>query len=407
MSKIVAVLVSGVGLFFFGLHLMGTGLKQASSRRFRSLLAHFTRRAWRGSLLGILAGVLLQSTTAVTVILASMADTGLVTVRQALPVVAWANVGTTFIVFAGVLDLHTFVLYLLGVSAVAFVFSGEVRWKPLIGVALGLSLLFYGIDAMKGSAADLRGEPWFNVLLTQARGSYLLAFGAGAAFSFLTQSTTAVALIAVTLAKAGMLGVDETLMIVYGGNVGSTFSRMILASGLKGSSRQIAHFQDLYKIGGSALFVLLFYVELYSRLPLVKALSAAISGGALETQAALANLFCNLAPALLLTPLLGPTHRLLDRLWPPTEAEDFAKLKYLHPQALNEPESAIDLVEKEQARCSCACRFTSTPCGPPNRAAAGPTCVRIVRRFGRFSRRWNRTLRAWSICTSRLPPRNV
>ncbi len=156
-------------------------------------------------------------------------------------------------------------------------------------------------------------------------------------------------LIAVTLVKAGLLGADETMMIIYGGNVGSTFSRMILSTGLGGSSRQIGRFQDLFKITGSALFVLLFYLELFTGLPLVKALCAALSGH-VETQMAYVNLLCNLVTALLFTPLLGPTQRLLDRLWPATEAEDFAKLKYLHPQALEDPETAIDLAEKEQMR---------------------------------------------------------
>ena len=203
---------------------------------------------------------------------------------------------------------------------------------------------------MKSSATDVLKEyPWLPDMLKQARGSYLLAFGAGTLLSFLTQSTTAVALLAVTLVKAGMLGADETMMIVYGGNVGSTFARMILVSGLKGSSRQIAHFQDLFKIGGSAVFVLLFYLELRTHWPLVKALSTLLSHN-LETQTALVNLFCNLVPALVLSPLLGPIKRLLDRIWPATEGEDFVKLKYLHPLALSDPESAIDLVEKEQMR---------------------------------------------------------
>ncbi len=251
-----------------------------------------------------------------------------------------------------------------------------------------------------------RNEPWFNVVLSQTHGSYLLAFCAGVVFSFLTQSTTAVAMIAVTLVKAGMLGVDETLMIVYGGNVGSTFSRMILASGLKGSSRQIARFQDLFKIGGSSLFVLLFYVELYTRLPLVKALSAALTGR-LETQTALVNLFCNLAPAVLFMPLLGPTHRLLDRFWPASAAEDFAKLKYLHPQALDEPESAIDLIEKEQARLVTRLPEYVDALRPPEPGKRKADRRATRQAFQVLFKEWNRTSPAWSTCTFRPPPPTV
>jgi phosphate:Na+ symporter len=349
MSKIVASLVAGLGLFFLGLYLVGNHLKQASSRQFRSLIARFTNRAWRGSLLGLLAGVFMQSTSAVAVILASMVASGLVTVRQALPIVAWTNVGTTLIVFAGVVDLQLVVLYCLGLSATVFVFSGEVRWRPLCGVLLGICLLFFGVNLMKTSAADMQNFDWFQMVMDQAQGSYVLAFAAGALLSFLTQSTTAVALLAVTLAHAGLLRLEETMMIIYGGNLGSTFARMILASGLKGSSRQIGHFQDLFKIAGSLLFVLLFYLEVDAGLPLVKALSSALADR-LESQAAFINFFCNLVPALIITPVLGPTQRLLDHFWPATAAEDFAKLKYLHPQALSDPDTAIDLIEKEQMR---------------------------------------------------------
>ena len=349
MPKIVALLVAGLGLFFIGLHLVGSHLKQASSRQFRSLIARFTDRTWRGSLLGILAGVFMQSTSAVTVILASMATSGLVTVGQALPIVAMANVGATLIVFVGVFDLQVLVLYCVGLSAIVFVFSGETRWKPIIGVFLGISFLFFGIHEMKTSADGLQSYDWFQGLMTQSHGSYLLAFAAGALLSFLTQSTTAVALLAVTLAHSDLLQIEEMMMIVYGGNLGSTFARMLLSAGLKGSSRQISRFQDLFKIAGSLLFVILFYVEQYGDVPLVEALCRRLSDR-LDTQTALLNLFCNLFPAVLITPFLGSVRRVLDRHWPATEAEDFAKLKYLHPQALTDPETAIDLVEKEQMR---------------------------------------------------------
>jgi phosphate:Na+ symporter len=349
MSRIAASLVAGLGLFFLGLHLVGGHLKQASSRHFRRLITRVTDRFWRGSLLGLLAGVFMQSTSAVVVILASMVASGLVSVRRALPIVTWTNVGATLIVFVGVFDLEILVLYCLGLSATVFAFSGEVRWRPLCGVLLGICLLFFGIHLMKTRAADMQSFGWFDAIVNHAHGSYVLVFAAGTVLSFLTQSTTAVALLAVTLAHAGLVQVEETMMMVYGGNLGSTFSRMILSSGLKGSSRQIGRFQDLFKISGTLLFVLLFCLEFYGGVPLVKALCGALSDQ-LETQTAFTNLFCNLFPAFIFSPLLGPTQRLLDHYWPATLAEDIAQLKYLHPQALSDPETAIDLIEKEQAR---------------------------------------------------------
>jgi phosphate:Na+ symporter len=349
MASILALMTAGLGLFFLGLHLVSASLQQAGSRRLRTLIARFTHRPWQAGLLGLFAGALMQSTSAVTVILASMTASGLVTVRRALPIVAWANVGTTLLPFVAALDIRLTVLYVLGVSGIAFSFSRESGWKSAYGMALGISLLFYGLDGMKGSAAELQQYAWFRAVLEQARGSFGLALLGGAFLSFLTQSTTAVTFIALTLVNTGLLGADETIMVIYGGNVGSTFSRMILASGLKGSSRQVGRFQDLFKIAGTAVFVLLFYVELYAGVPLVKALAQTLASR-VETQMALVNLFCNVGTAAACSCLLGPIHRALDRFWPATEAEELAKPQYLHPQALDDPETALDLVEKEQMR---------------------------------------------------------
>jgi phosphate:Na+ symporter len=349
MSEILASVVVGLGLFFLGLNLVGVNLKQVSGRQFRTLITRFTDQVWKGSLLGVLAGVCMQSTSAVTVVLASMTVSGLLTVRQALPIVAWTNVGTTLLVFVTLFDLHLVVLYLLGVSATVFAFAGEARWKPICGVVLGICLLFFGMNALKTGAARVQDYPWAQSVLAQAHGSYALALLAGALFSFVTQSATAVVFIAVTLVRAGLLGPEETMMIIYGGNVGSTFSRMVLSSGLKGSSRQVGRFQDLFKIVGSALFVLLFYVELYYGVPLVRAFCATLSPH-VETQMAVTYLLCNLVVAVLLWPIFGPTQRLLNWCWPASEAEDFARLKYLHPQILDDPETALDLLEKEQMR---------------------------------------------------------
>src|SRR5262249_52884334 len=162
--------------------------------------------------------------------------------------------GATALVFASVLDLRLMVLYLLGTSALVFVFSLETRWQSICGVVLGIGLLFFGMDSMKASGVGMQQYPWFREVMVQSQDSYLVALAAGPVLAVLSQSTAAVALLAVTLGKAGLLGADETMMVIYGGNVGSPFARMVLSSGLRGSSRQIARFQDLFKIAGSALF---------------------------------------------------------------------------------------------------------------------------------------------------------
>jgi phosphate:Na+ symporter len=93
----------------------------------------------------------------------------------------------------------------------------------------------------------------------------------------------------------------------------------------------------------------MFYLEVLGHVPLVRAFCGLLASR-LETQMALVNLLCNLTMAVLVMPLLKPIQRMLEHFWPASDEEDFAKLKYLNPQALDDPDTAIDLVEKEQTR---------------------------------------------------------
>jgi phosphate:Na+ symporter len=338
-----------MGLFFFGLHTLSTHLQHLTSQRFRTLVTRFTDSYGRGALIGFLAGAITQSTSAVTIVLGNMNAGGLVTVRRSLPIVAWANVGTCVLIFITVLDIRLATFYVVGLSGIAFAFSKQPTWKSAFGTGLGIGLLLFGMRYMKDSAVELHRYDWFRELLSDVQGSYVLVFLGGTVVSFLTQSTTAVILIAVAMINARLLGVNETIMVIYGGNLGSTFARMIMAMGVKGSSRQIGRFQDLFRIAGSTLFVLLFYLELYGGIPLVRAFVEMLATD-VATQMALVNLTYSLSMAVLLSLLLRPVQRFLERFWPPLETEDFAKVQYLHPQALDDPASALDLVEKEQTR---------------------------------------------------------
>ncbi|MEQ1871009.1 MAG: hypothetical protein ABL961_13405, partial [Vicinamibacterales bacterium] len=110
MRDVLALLTAGTGLFFLGLHLVSSGFQDSSSRTLRGLIRRSTGTRWSCALVGVLAGVVMQSTSAVTTVLGSMATSGLIALRQALPIVAFANVGTTALVFATALDLRTAVL---------------------------------------------------------------------------------------------------------------------------------------------------------------------------------------------------------------------------------------------------------------------------------------------------------
>src|SRR5262249_27217177 len=204
----------------------------------------------------------------VVFILVSLVTSGLTTVRQALPVLTWANVGCSALIFATVLDLRVAILYLIGLAGAAFAFDRSHRSHAL-GAVFGIGMLFYGIELMKSGADPIKQYPWLTQGLNGDHRSYLVALVAGAVFSFVTQSSVAVSILAIGLAQTDLLGPFQTMMTIYGANVGSTFARRVLSSTLKGSVRQLTAYQDLFKLVGAILFVSLLYTESLGKVPLV------------------------------------------------------------------------------------------------------------------------------------------
>jgi len=345
---IAANILAGLGLLFSGLRMVDVNLRQVTGRRLRTIVGRLTRHTSVASAVGVVAGAVMQSSSGIVFILVSLVTSGLATVRAVLPIIIWANVGCSALIFVAVLDLRLGVLYLIGLAGATYALDRFHR-NHVLGALFGIGLLLYGIELMKTGASPLSRLPLIADTLSGNRESYVLALLGGTAFSFATQSSTAASILAIGLAEAKVLGPFPAMMAIYGANVGSTFARMLLSSGLRGSVRQLAACQDLFKIGGVLIFVPLLYLEAVEGVPLVGALVRTLSDH-VDRQLALVFLLFNLTMAIactLLRPLL--LHGL--ELWlPADDVEDFWRPRFLYDEALNEPSSALDLIEKEQRR---------------------------------------------------------
>lgn len=373
LNSIFANVIAGLGLFFSGLRLIDSNLRQATGRRLRLLVGRITRNAWLSSAVGIATGALLQSTSGIVFILVSLVASGLTTVRRAMPIVTWANVGCCALIFAAVLDLRVAILYLLGVAGAAFAFDKSHR-NFALGAVFGIGMLFYGIELMKTGAEPLKQLPWFSHLLQDSHNSLAFAFLGGTAFSFVTQSSTAVSILAIGLAQTELLGPFPTMMALYGANVGSTFSRMLLSSGLRGSVRQLTGYQDLFKMSGAVIFVSLLYIEVFADVPLVLALVRQLSTR-VDRQMALVFLLFNLGTAVLFTLAQPWICRLLAWWFPADLEEDLSRPQFLYDEALSEPATALDLLQREQLRLAGQLRAYADAArggpGSPARARTG------------------------------------
>jgi phosphate:Na+ symporter len=307
-----------------------------------------TLNRWVAGGAGVAIGALIQNSSGIVFILVSLVTSRLSTVRAVLPIITWANVGCSALIFVTVLDLRLAILYLIGVAGAAFAFDRSHK-NHALGAIFGVGMLFYGIELMKTGSAPLKDLPWFAEALNGNSESLLLACAGGAGFAFVTQSSTAVSILTIGLAQTGLIGPFSAMMAIYGANVGSTFARMVLSSGLKGSVRQLTAYQDLFKISGAVVFVSLLYVEVLGGVPLVRAFVGLLSDR-IEYQMAFVFLLFNLSTAVVFTSM-GPAILSMLQWWLPTDdQEDLSTPQFLYEEALSEPATALDLLEREQLR---------------------------------------------------------
>ena len=344
-----ASLLAGLGLFFVGLFFLTEHLKLLSGRRLRECIAKWTKNPVMGVLWGGVFIAVTQSAAATMFILISMLRSGMMGVRQILPIIIGINMVAGLIVLVLVIDIKIAIFFLLGIAGIVFTNDKARAFKTIAAVFLGISMLFLGLNTMQEGVAPLTQAVWFEELLQWTKGNYILGFIIGAAMSFLVQSSLAPIVLTIAFQTAGLFSLAGSIMVVYGANVGSSILTLVLSSSMTGQSKQVAMYQTAYNFVGAIILVPLFYLEIHGGYPLIKAIAEWIttSGGG---QIATVNLLFNSLPSVVMFVLIGPTASLYERLWPETLEEQASKPKYIHDKATEDPDSALDLIELEQIR---------------------------------------------------------
>lgn len=340
-------LILGLGLFFLGLRLVGDNLKGLAGGSLKSGFAGTTHNPLLGSGLGLLAGALMQSATAVTFICVSMVSAGLLTMATAGHIIIWCNVGLTALAFVATLNIHPFVALVVGGAGIVMGVIRNRSWQTAAGVFLGIGLILLGLQQMGEGAAPLKDEAWFRQGMDFAVSSPPMAFLAGILAAAILQSNTGATMMVITLAGAGALGFEDAALMIYGTNLGAIALRFFLSSAMQGDSLRLVRLEDLFCLWSGVLMLALFYLE-SAGIPLVFALAHAITKNQSQALAVVFTL-SNLIPALAMLPLLPKWRRLIEHLWPGKPAATPGRPLFLTQQSLDQPRVALVLMRRELA----------------------------------------------------------
>lgn len=344
------LILAGLGFFFIGVKHLGSNLTHIAGPRLRKVVQRATANGFLAAVLGSLVGMLTQSTNAITFIVIGLVNSGTLAVRSALPVIAWANVGTSVLVFLATISIHDAILVMVVLTGFAYYrgVEGTPRWRHMVGALLGLALLFVGLEWVRDGSTNLRGSETLRDILLLAEHSPWLAFVLGALLTPLVQTAKTVSTITVALISAGLLGVDHAVLVVMGANFGSCVNVLFMSSNIRGRGRQLSIYQALLKVAGVAAtlpLIVLWVVEGVSPEQLLAWFDVPP-----HVQVAIVYLVLQVAAIVVLAPIQGWVILWLDRLSPITVQEKLARPKFIFDGAWRAPETAAALVVREQHR---------------------------------------------------------
>lgn len=329
-------ILGGVGLFLYGIKLMSDALQDLAGDRLRTLIASLTSTPLKGVLIGTLVTMVIQSSSATTVMSVSFVQAGLMTLRQALGVIMGANIGTTITGQLIAFNISDLALPTVGVGMLLAVF-GRSRQQRYIGNGIfGFGLLFIGMNTMEASMSFMRSRQ--DIFLAFAHNP-LLGVLAGTVLTMIVQSSSATVGLTIAMAIQGLLPLEAALPILLGDNLGTTITAVIASLGSSRAAKQAAAGHVIIKLVGICYF-------LPFMTPFMKLVT--MTSSELPRQIANAHTIFNVLNTLVMMPFTDQLVKIINKLIPLDETESYTGPRYLDERLLNaSPAAAVSAVRSE------------------------------------------------------------
>lgn len=251
-------LAGSLGLFLYGMNIMGKGLQKMSGGKLQQILGVLTQNRFTGVLTGFLVTVLVQSSSVTTVITVGFVHGGLLSLTQAIGVIMGANIGTTITGWlVAILGFRFHIVDFAFVTmTIGIILTVVPKIKrPAIGeILIGFSILFIGLDFMKNSVPDIGSNPdalsFVRSFSDLGVLSPLLFILFGTALTVIVQSSSAAMAITLTLAFSGWIDFHNSAAIILGENIGTTITAYLASLGQNVHSRRAARTHTLFNLFG-------------------------------------------------------------------------------------------------------------------------------------------------------------
>lgn len=338
------MLLGGLGLFLYGMKLMGDGLEMAAGSRLKKIVEKLTRNKYMGALVGLIVTMVIQSSSSTTVMVVGFVNAGLMTLAQATGVIMGANIGTTVTGLLIAIKLNDLAPIAIFIGVVMIMFIKKTTYKHVGQIIAGFGILFMGMTNMGDALAPLSESEMFKTMMSTFSNP-LVGVLIGLVFTAIIQSSSASVGVLMALAGQGVVPIESAVFVIFGQNIGTCVTAVLSCIGTNRTAKRTATVHLLFNIIGATLFIC---ISLFT--PFVSWVKMAAPDNILM-QISIVHITFNVVTTALLLPLSDYLVKLACLVIPgEDEAKEAKSLKYLDSRILKAPPIAVAQVLKEVAR---------------------------------------------------------
>ncbi len=266
------MMLGGIGMFLYGMKLMGSSLESAAGAKMEKILEKLTSNKAKGVALGAGVTAVIQSSAATIIMVVGFLNAGILKLAQGVPVIMGANIGTTITaqilrmgdisgdnILLVLLKPSTFAPLLIVVSAFIMLMSKRQSVKDKTGIFMGLGILFMGMTLMQNSFAPLAESEEFSKIFTLFANPFL-GVAVGMMVTILLQSSSAAVGVLQATASTGVVTFAMAAPITIGCNLGKCVTVLLASIGVNRDAKRAVSIDVTMCVLGSALFLIAIYL---------------------------------------------------------------------------------------------------------------------------------------------------
>lgn len=341
----VFTLCGGLAFFLFGMHVMSQSLEKIAGGKLETALKKMTSNPFKSLALGAGITIAVQSSSALTVMLVGLVNSGIMELEQTIGVIMGSNIGTTltaWLLSLSGIESNSFWLSLLkpenfspiaALIGVLLLMGSKNKKKQDIGTILvGFAVLMYGMEMMKNAVSPLTEMEDFKKLLV-AFNNPILSVLFGAVFTGIIQSSAASVGILQAFSISGSITYRMAIPIIMGQNIGTCVTALLSSIGVNKNAKRVTVIHMSFNIIGTVVCLTVFYLlnAIFSFDFIDKAIHPA--------EIAMVHSIFNIITTIILLPFSNQLVKLANTVIPSTEEKEQQVL--LDERLLSSPPLAV------------------------------------------------------------------